>query len=252
MSTAAAPKETNRPPLTTVEDLARDYGHVVTAIDALLAKAGDLPLVIEDEEDQSAVAELIPKLRTAHGRTEELREAEKKPYLDAGRTVDGWFGGQKTRVADMQAKLGARLDSFVRKKAEAERAKRETEEKRAREEAERQRQAAATAAAAKDTEAEAHARDRAAEAENEAREAAAAKAAKPAELVRTHTDAGNTVSAREVWTVTGIDTRKIDLNTLRPFLSDADIEQLVHRAVRAGARSLPGVRIEQVTKAIVR
>lgn len=163
MNDAVSALATNRPALITEGDLAKSYKHVVDKIDELLALAADLPLVIEDDEDQDAIAAVVPKLRGAHKRAEEIREAEKGPFLDAGRVVDAWFNGQKMRLNTLQAQLQGRLDSYARKKAEAARKAQEEAARKAAEEAAKQQAAAAAAQEAGDTNAEAQAREAAAQ-----------------------------------------------------------------------------------------
>lgn len=257
MSTATARKveigDNTRPPLVTTESLDKDYAHVVEAIDKIAEQVAMLPEAVEDEDDVAAIAAIFPRLRGAHKRAEDLRKTEKAPYLDAGKAVDGWFGKQAGRVAAWQTDLQGRVDRYTRWKAERERKQREAEAAAAREEAERQRQAAEAAASAGQTEEEIAAREAAAESENEAREAAAAAQGKAADLVRTHTPAGNTVSAKEEWIGRVTDFAKIDLNALRAHISPAEIEAAVRRFAKEtkGTVELAGVSVEKQIKTII-
>lgn len=248
----------NRPALVSAEQLGKDYAYVEKAIADLEAKASDIPPVIEDDEDLTAIHDFAVKLRGALKRVEELRDENKRPHLDAGRVIDAFFKLFAARVEKVKTDVEKRGQVYLQKKAEAERKRRAEEERKAREQAERQRQAAQAALAAPtpdNSNEKVAAIEAAAEAENEAREAAAATQAKPADLARTHTAAGTATLAEELTHVIE-DWNKIDWTVLGPFIRRDEADKAIRALIRsrqddikAGRFRLAGVTFKSATRA---
>lgn len=259
MATAAA-LTTNRPALITADQLAKDFDHVTKAIAEIETNCAAAPPVLEDDEDLEIVGALMKRLNGAGKRVEDIRVEEKEPYLDAGRTVDGFFKAHATKVAKLKSDLQARLDSYMRKKAEAERQRRLEAERVAHEAMLREQSRAAAAVVEADEQpfdenrqaAEA-AIDRAAESAQEAHEAAEATQAKPAELARTATSAG-TATLETKWSFEITAFALVDLDALRPYLNQEDVEKAIRRfvSINKNTRPLAGVKIFQSTKATIR
>jgi hypothetical protein len=57
---------------------------------------------------------------------------------------------------------------------------------------------------------------------------------------------------RTVWVGEIVDKKAVDLESLRPFMSDDVLQKLVNAAVKAGFRELRGVKIFERSDAMVR
>lgn len=135
---------------------------------------------------------------------------------------------KRQREAEAEAKrIQDEREKREREAAEARRIAQEKEEAAAAE-AERQRQAA----------------ERAAEiAAAEAAKARAAAESKSADLTRTRGDLGSYATTREEFVFDGLDRETVDLEPLRPYLTEAAIEAAVRAFIKAGGRELRGVNI---------
>lgn len=271
MNAPVNPRETignnSRPALVTTDLLTKDHKAAVDAIDGFEKQAAELPNVIEDDEDVGLVVALVKKLNASSKRLEELREADKGPFLDAVRVIDGFFGTKPSgravpaegtlqrRVYDLRTTLEERVTRYQVKKAAAERAAREAEERRLREEAQRKQQeaiaAAQAASAGQNTPDVAEKMAQATEAAKAADNAALATQAKPAEMAKTTTEDG-TAALREEWTHKVENFAQIDLEKLRPHFGPADIDKAIRAFVKAGGRELAGVKIYAVPKTTIR
>lgn len=238
--TAAA--DDNRLPLVSVDQLKRDFAHVESAIAALEARAASSPLVLEDDDDLALVTGLVGELGKAAKRTDDLRDIQGRPHLEAQRTINTFFKSFETRLKAARDKIGQRATAYMNKKAEAARAKQREEEARARALAEAKAREAADALKAGDAE-RAHAAQAASDNHaNRADHAADAATAKPADLARTQTDSGTATLAQTFeFEIENIDL--IDLEALRPFLPRAAIEQAMRGFVKSGRREIKGARI---------
>jgi hypothetical protein len=243
--------EGNRPALVTDDLLALDHKHVVDSIAEIEQMVTAAPPVLEDDEDAGIVTGLMKRLIGAAKRVNEIRESEKEPYLTAGRTVDCFFNGFRDRLETAKRGLQPRLDSYMRKKAEAERRAREAAARAAAEASASAQKQISAAVDSGDDEAAQHAIEAAAEAQNELMEARASAAAKPAELARTRSE-GGIATLKQEWGFQIVDFNKIDLERLRPYIPPADIEKFIRIFVRQGGRELAGVRIEQTSTTVVR
>lgn len=245
--------ESNRPALITADLLAKDFAHVETAIAALETRGKVAPPVVEDDEDLAVINKLVVELRTAGKRADEVREENKKPYLDAGRIVDGFFKNFSRRIDTLKSGLEQRATRYLQKKADEERRRQAAEEAKLRQEAAQREAAAAEAAKAGDRVGAAVATEEAKTAGNRADDAAAAQAAKPADLARTHTDAG-TATLEETWSFQIEAYALINLDALRPYFAAADVEKAIGRyvAINKDTKPLDGVKIIKTSKARMR
>ena len=259
---------------------------------AMAQRAADLAAAagraaVTDDETAGKATVLAKMIRDHVGLVDEAREQAKRPYLEAGRTVDAHFGGiigqlvtydakKKPAGGPLHAVLGMvdawraeqdRLAAVERKRLEDEaRAAREAAAaaERAREEAERRAAAeAAKAAAAGDREAAARAEadraQRALAAEVERRQAAEhaaelerqAAAARPATI---DTGLGVKASARTTYQGTIVDFDKAirwAVKLDRPAILAA-VQSVVDRQVRAKNHAIPGVEVAAVTSTVIR
>lgn len=232
------------------------YADLTSRRDALLAAADRAPEVIEDDETAGRIGDFVKQIQACGKTADTARVAEKAPYLEGGKTVDGWFKGITDPLATAKTQMERRLSAYLKKKADDEARRRQEEAARAAAERAKAEEEARAAAAAMQTDADLSA---ALSAEEEARakakdEALAAKAtaATAADLSRTRGDYGSTTSLRAEWTFRDLDRTTVDLESLRPYLPMDGLEKAVRAFIRAGGRSLTGVVIEQDFKAAVR
>lgn len=236
--------------------LSEDYADMLKRADDLLAGIDRAPTEIGDEETAGRVADFIKQITGTIKNAEAARVAEKEPFLQHGRTVDGWFKKVTDPLAAGKKKMESVLTAYQRRKADEERREREAKERKAREEADRLAREAAEAAAKLKTQKdldgallkEAEAKQAAAD----AAEAARVADANAADLSRSRGDYGAVASLRTFWDFDGLDRDKIDLEALRHHLPADAIEKAVRSFVKAGGRELRGVRIFENTSTVVR
>ncbi len=238
------------------DELANRHADLTGRRDELLEAVERVPETIDDEDAAQRCTDFIKQLDACLKNTKAARVAEKEPYLNGGRLVDGWFAKISEPIDKAKAGLASRYTAFLRKKEEAERRAREEEERKARQEAERARREAEEAAAKAQNEVEldqAIAADEAARAaEAEAAKAEKQAGAKAADLSRTRGDYGAVGSLRTVWTFKDLDRGKLDLEALRAHLPSDALEKAVRSFIKAGGRELAGVEIYEDRTAVVR
>lgn len=223
--------------------------------DELLAAAARVP-AIEDEEIAKKVTDFVKQLGALVKASESKRVDAKEPYLDGGRSVDGFFKAITDPVDRAKKDVEKKLTHYAREKAEQERRERLEQERLAREAAEvarREAEEKARAAADEvslDDAIEAEARAETAQADLVKAEAAAD--VKPAELSRTRGEYGAVSSLRTQWTFDEIDRASLDLEALRPYLPTDGLEKAVRAFIKAGGRELKGTKIYETTAVVVR
>lgn len=195
---------------------------------------------IENQAQADDVARLIDAARKAKTKFDNDRKAEKKPHDDAAKAVDAKW---KPLITDAERIVEIGKAAQTPWLMQLEREKREREEA-ARREAEAKAEAARKLAAEADGSlAAAKARDAAIE-EAKRAEAIAAKAA--ADKAGAKGDGmARTISLRTTWRSV-VEDRRALLNHIAktdPDALTAFIEDYAAKAVRAGARELPGVTI---------
>jgi uncharacterized membrane protein YqiK len=233
------------------EILAQDYEHITKRIDDLMGQAELAPKEVLDDTQNGVVSDLVKLIVAAEKSVEAARVDRKEPYLNAGRTVDGYFKALNTRLELAKKRLSDRVGVYLRKKAEEERAAALKAEAEARAEAARLLQEAQAAEAAALPNAAATALDASIEAHNVAQGFAAQAQASPADLARTR-NAASLSTLKEVWKFQVLDFDTIDMAKLRPFIADADIEKAIGAYIRVGNRQLAGVRIYKTEEAVIR
>lgn len=240
----------NRPPLRDI--LAESHVDLIRRVAQLNAAFDRAPETVTDDDTQGKMGDYIKSIGACIRALDTAREAEKRPFLDAGREVDGFFKQFTDALGKIKAATERRVTTYLTEKAAAERRRRAEEERAAREAADRALALAQEAEAAnRKADAEA-ALERAAIAETAAVRAEAAVYAKPAEMARTRGEMGSVSTLRTTWEMEIQDASKIPLDTIRAFLPRDAIEKAVKGWVRAGGRELPGVRIFEQSTAIVR
>lgn len=274
--------------------IAKEYAEVTITLDGLLAEAREMPKEVKSDADALLLGALIKRLRDLDNRCESIRGLEKEPYLRGGNAVDSFFNAMRDRIGrrnknDRKAPAGAtdvlqaRINEYQEQKIAEERARREAERlatERAAQEAARKARAEAEAAEAARLKAErarnvesiankqALADQQAAAAAQSAQEAATAlqlaedarlaTLAKPADLsrIRGNAEAGGGVTlttAQEPYAML-VDRDQLDMNILRPFFTDAEIE----KALRGWAKTtghkvkMPGAEIGHRNRGVTR
>ena len=81
-----------------IERLRREYPHLITAVDELIAESEKISEV-DSPETKDAVTSLIKKYRDAYKRVKGIHEPEKMPYLERGRGVDSFAFGLMDKIA---------------------------------------------------------------------------------------------------------------------------------------------------------
>lgn len=229
----------NNPPDVTEQtqvELNERHADILKRAADVLAGVERAPTEIKDDETAGKVADLIRMIGSVTKAGEAAHKIAKAPHLEAGRAVDGWLKKMSEPLVAAKVRLQRPLDAFLRAKADAERRRRE-------EEAKALEEAAAREAAAMQTPAQ---MDAAIATEERAAEAKEAAHAKPAEMARTRGDYGGIATLRTTWKHEVTDVAQVPREYL--MVNDAAIKA----AVKAGTRTIPGVRIFQDQSAMVR
>ncbi len=232
------------------------FGPNVERRDELLEAFERAPETMGDDATAGRTGDFIKQLAAAVKDAETHRKAEKEPFLNSGRTVDGWFKGISEPLQAAQKVMTTRLTVYERAKAAEERKRREAEEAAARAEAEaaiaEAKERAAIVKNDADLDAAIQAEEAAALARAAAQDAKKEAEANAAELSRTRGDLGSVASLRTAWVGELTDRATLDLEALRQHLSEDALEKAIRAYVKAGGRELPGAQIEERTTTVVR
>lgn len=262
MNDAPAPIGDNRPPPDLLvgealrERLREETAELIKRREYLREFVDKVPAVIENDDVCGRLNDFLKSITAMTKAAEGTRVAAKEPYLEGGRTVDGFFKKEFLDIgANWYGKLKPRLDAYLREKAARERREREEKERLAREEADRLRREAAEREQAARDEAtlkaavEAEARAKAAEAD--AIRAGQDARAKPADLSRTRGELGGVSSLVPQWAFDELDRETLDLEALRAHIPRDGLEKAVRSFIKAGGRELRGVKIFKIETARV-
>ncbi len=251
---------TNHPPAEIPKDetleqrLRRENADLFARTTKWLDGAKKAPAAVADDAANAAFGKTVQKLQEIIADAKAKHTTEKKPFLDGGRTVDNTFLAAIVKPAeDAKAVLVKAQSAYLTKKRREEEEKARLAAEAAREEQERlEREAQRLQDQGRTDEAMAVIDEAVVQAET-AQEQETRAEAKPAELVRQHSNLGVTVSGRDNWETTYIGPRdKIDWAAIGPYLSDDHILRAAKAAVKAGRREIAGFRIENNVKALNR
>lgn len=236
----------NNPPSTEAV-IRQEHAALLARVEDLKTSAARVPAKIASDDDLNLASAFVAEARDVKREVEAAHKKAKEPYKEGADACDKVFLSKGAcGVIDALAKsVKAAADAWL---AEVERQKREAaaaEAKRAREEEEKRLAEAAAL--------EEQGSHRVAEVLMNQAEGAAfdaehyeAKAqASTADLTRTRTAAGVTVSGRTIWAGTITDAAKVDLNALRAVILEHELQTFVDRYVARGGRTLPGVEIAE-------
>lgn len=246
------------------DQLLSEHPQFMQRLDDLEAAAGRVD--VHDDDTLGRAGDLVKMFRSHAKHITETHEAVKKPYLEAGRAVDAQKNTLCGRLDDMKRQVEPKMNTYLAAKEAEQRAEREriaAEQRRLAEQAqaaERERQRAeqeaieAARAATNDDERAAAEERRvaAAQAAEEAQAAAALAPAAAAKAEPVRSDAGSTVSGKQVWNSKVDDYPK----AFKAVKDDAAVREAIDKAiarlVRAGKREIPGTTIWPTTQAIAR
>lgn len=221
----------NRPPVEETvaaefrEELLRNRPDFLHRFDDMIAAADRV--VIESDETLGRAGDLAKMYRAAANHIDETHQAVKAPYLAGGRAVDAQKNALRTRLDEAGRRVSASMNAFVAQRAAEQRAEQERI-------AAEQRAAAEVAA------------------QVGAGEVAPIAAAEPRRPEPVRSDAGATVSTKEVWNSEVEDYLKaFKAVKTDPKVREA-IDAAISRLVRAGQREIPGVKVWPTQQAIAR
>ena len=236
-----------------LERLRENHADLIKRRGELLYSIDQAPTDIDDEASageladfiQIEVAEFIKGAKRVH-------HDEKMPFLAAGRTVDSFLHTLVDAVEEGKLKVNGVRKRYADAKAAEERRRRDEEARVARAEAQRIEQEAAERAAAmqksEDLVSALRAEGEADQARRDAEKAEKVAAEKPAQMGRSRGERGGMTTLKQFWDHADLDREAIDLNALREHLPMDAIEQAVRSYIKAGGRTLTGVRIFENTR----
>lgn len=235
----------NRPPKDALTADLTDRNHDLALRQSrLLDLVKRQPKTAKDADDVKELGGVIRELREFNETLDAAHKEQKRPYLDAGRAVDGYFKGLAEPINAAMAVLN-RIITVWQDRIEAERRRKAEEEaEQARLEAERLAKIAAKKRATEEQQLAAAA------AEEEAETAEAVATAAPADLVRVRDEEG-TITRKVEIICAAINRETLDLEALRQHLPEAALFQAVRSFIRAGGRELAGAEIIEQKTAIV-
>lgn len=275
-----ADRHHNKPPLEEIipaefrEALLAERPDFMSKLDEILGKEnpdrekasdyGAVSRVRVTNDDELARAGTLAKIiRAAISHVDATHKAVKQPYLDGGRLVDAEKNVLIGRLNAGMEKVRTPADAYVAKKeaeAKAERDRVAAEQRAAaqaaadaeaaREKAEREAEEAA--ANAKSDEERAAADEAAREAAAKAEQAMAAASLAPAAPTKSEpvrSDEGATVSGKKEWKSEVTDYELAFIHVADDEKVREAIDKAIARRVKAGTRTLEGVRIWPVAKA---
>ena len=252
----------NMPPLDADPLLARlreTNADLLERREVLINACKRAPQEILDEETAGKMADFVQKqIDPFLKRSKDVHQAEKEPFLSAGRTVDGFWHTLIDDLEKWKIALNKARKKYADDKAAEERRRLEEQAAAARAEEERlRREAEEKAAALKDNTdlTKAIEAEEAAEAARIAAERAkVAASAKPAVLGRSRGEHGGMTTLKEFWNFSDLDRSKIDLEALRAHLPAEGIEKAIRSWIAANEEplrngvGLGGVRIFRDTR----
>lgn len=247
---------TNRPtfpnPETMRDILGDENADLIRRCDELVAAAERAPKECNDDQTSSKLSDFIKQIDACAKMAERRRVDTKEPALAATRAIDGYFKPISEKLVKLRAGVLRPLEAYLQRKAAEEQRRRNEEAARSVAEAKKAEQVAVQSIgtaprATVDTNF-----DAAAQATQVAEDAAAAAAAKPADMGRTRGDYGSVATLRQSWDFEVSNYDVVPLEVLRPFLGQDAIDKAIRAFIRAGNRELAGVKIFQRTDATIR
>lgn len=238
----------NRAPLDEV--LAKDFAELAAEVERAVKVVTSTPAKIKDEADFAATGTLANRVKSLAKRIEETRKDETDPLFKAQKEIKAHFDALADQLDRALKPHLAAADDYTRAKAAEERRRREDEARKLREKEEAERRKA-DETTNDNTAARAEGRAEALGAKAEKLESGQGSAA---DAVRTKTAGGGVATARTVWDFSVANYNDLDLNELRSFIPQAEIDKAIRSVVRIqkGNTTLKGVSVFEDTKATFR
>ncbi|MXP24846.1 hypothetical protein GRI39_02135 [Altererythrobacter indicus] len=200
--------------------------------------------VVDSAEAAGKAADLVRSIRAMMGAINDSHRETKQPFLNATRAVDGLKRQLVSPLDEALSTINRKQTEFLR------------QEEARREKLRKEEEARARAEALKAEEAERARREAEGQGDMEAMEAVEAAPApafvkKEPEPIRS-ADTGASVSGRKVWESQITDYEVAAIQVLDDDKVREAVEKAVARRVKAGVRSMEGVRIYQSLQAVSR
>ena len=205
-----------------------------------------LPETVENDVVAGQVTERIKNLRNIVSGIEKAHKLVKAPYFECGKAVDAWKNGMEAEIEALRKLAEKPLSAFLTKKAAEERARQLEVARQQREEAEKLAAEAAAHQAANITDVAVELLDAAVESEAVAnRIEQNITYARPSDLAKSRSVHGSTSSQKMAWVARIVSLRGINLEVLRPYLSEEAIQKALNAFVKNGGRECGGASITQ-------
>lgn len=220
---------------------------------ALVSAADRIPEKIADQDTADKITDLVKQITVCRKALEDGRVNDKAPYLELCRTVDEFFKPQIEALDAAKKRAGKIQTDFLLEQQRKEQERRAELARKEKEEADKKAaEALRLEAEGRKSEAEArlvlaveHEHDAAFFSEA-ANQTGIAVASSQGEMT------GAKTGLAFVWTGEIIDRNAIDLNSLRPYLSNDILQKAINQFVKNGGRELPGVKIWEKPQARTR
>lgn len=236
-----------------VEKLQEANAKALKRAEALIAAAERVPAKIETKEDAEKITDLEKQIAVCAKALEDGRVRDKAPYLAATTAIDGFFRPYKTGLDTAKARVKTIQTAFLVAEEKKERDRRAELASQEREAADAKLAEAAKLDNAGDKVQAQAVLQKAVSHDHDAAffaDAAQDTGAKVAQTVGETTGARS--SLRYVKTGEIIDRETLDLNRLRPYLSNDVLQKALNMFVRAGGTELKGAKIWDKPEATTR
>jgi len=212
-------------------------------------QAYEVPSDIEDDKEAGRVTDYIKSCRDLKTAIDKIHKAEKEPFLLAGREADQWKRAYQEQIEQLVNNASKPVLAWNKKKEEAERKRQFEIAERARIEAEKLQEEALQHEQAGIADTASELMDMAVQEQTKSDMISANAATNITGRSRGTFSAS---SNRKPWTGSLESRAALDLEALRNYFSDAELERTIKAAVRDGARSIRGATIFQEEKLSVR
>ena len=207
-----------------------------------------MPNEIDNDIAAGTIADHIKSLKSARVTVENIFKAEKTPFFEACKVADAWKNARWLKIDDCIANASKPILAWNRKKEEAEKARQLEFAKLAQEEAERLAKEAAAHANAGIPDTAEELMDFAIEEEKKAD----ILIAKSDDIRGRSYGFFSSASSRKIW-IGEIDNIAIlDLEALRKYFKEDDINKAIRAAINDGVREIRGVKIFEEDKLTIR
>lgn len=206
----------------------------------------EVPPFILDDKAAASATDVIKSLSTIKKGIEGAHKEIKAPYLECGKAVDGWKNALEADIDKIRKEWEKPLSDFLTKKAAAERKRQEELAAAQRAEAERLANEAAAHSAANLEGTANELIDEAVKSEALAnRIESNLDNAKSSELAKSRSATGAVSSQKTAWVGKIVSLSGVNLETLRPYLSEDVIQKALNSFVRNGGRVCDGATISE-------